>query len=358
MTEFSYPWLGVAAPGSITDGGAYTAFQWNGVWLTETRSGGVVVSGASPLPAAQNWANIGVFYSMPLRYAVTSSGNNLISINTGAGIVDGQFCYNDTAITDTPVISCATPASSRIDRVVLRKNYSAATYTPTATAALTVPMKSTRITTISGADGGAAPALTQDTTRATYWDVPLYQYTISSAGVISSLTDQREFVDAETKYLFLPAIHAYNLDTTTDLYYTVTINYGQPAINLTGSNQCYAYGRWRVPQDFISSIVVKGVAYGEVGGPNVYCRNIYQAGGCGEEGTAHSETGSWAAEAIAASRTAYSCLASLSVGAANTGSIGDMVKLIFMRDANNVLDTLAAGSLKYSGFLIQYFGWR
>lgn len=98
-----------------------------------------------------------------------------VSINTGRAITAGTWYENDAAST----VAIPTPAAlTRIDRIVLRKDWSAAVQT-------------VRITRIAGAEGGAAPGLTQ--VWGTTWDEPLAQVSIDIAGVIT-LTDQRQFV--------------------------------------------------------------------------------------------------------------------------------------------------------------------
>jgi len=200
-TQFSFPQAGLQ-PADGIDCGAYTANEYKAMYIAYMRSGGMIRTGAAlpGLPATPLYPNVGVFYVCPDRLAVTSSGAAVISIATGAYICDGAFGYNDTAIVDTAVTLPA--ANPRIDRVVIRQNYTAADYTSVNVPALVVPANTARLCVISGAEAGAPVplALTQDQDRLTYWDIPLFQYQIANAtGVISGLTDEREWVDAETK---------------------------------------------------------------------------------------------------------------------------------------------------------------
>lgn len=349
MTQFSYPWEGIAAPGSITDGGYYSAFQWNGVWVAMMRAGGTVLQGASPLPAAQTMPNVGVFYSVDSQLAVSTSGNNLISIAAGAALVDGQFFYNSAAITDTAVASCATPAMQRTDRVVIRKNFGNSTYTPTNVPALTVPPKSTRITVISGADGGGAPGYTQDTTRVTYWDIPLYQYNISDAGVLSAKVDLRNnnYVDAETKHVFLQAQAGY--DVTGGAALIRQTAYG---LALPDAASSLVYFDMTTPKDYISGMTATAVIMTTVGVTgNIYHELAALWCADGEPYDQHTSYPGVAAEAIAADLTVYE-LASLSI----TPTADDFITFRHNRDATNPLDTL--GSYAYiKGIHVSYFGW-
>lgn len=96
-----------------------------------------------------------------------------VSVNTGRAIVYGNWYENDAAVT----VAIPTPAAStRIDRIVLRKSWAD---------------KTVAITRIAGVEGGAAPALVQ--VAGTTWDIPLANVSITTGGVIT-VTDTREYV--------------------------------------------------------------------------------------------------------------------------------------------------------------------
>jgi hypothetical protein len=111
-----------------------------------------------------------------LRFAnqlAVTGGTSPIAVNTGAAIVDGKFYENDASLNvviPTPV------GATRIDRIVLRKDFAGQTV---------------RITRIAGSEGGGAPALVQ--TDGTTWDIPLAQVSITTGGVIT-VTDERVFI--------------------------------------------------------------------------------------------------------------------------------------------------------------------
>lgn len=93
-----------------------------------------------------------------------------VTVAAGAAVVDGKL-YESTA---AETVAIPTPAAlTRIDRIVLRKDFSAQTV---------------RITRIAGAEGGSAPAITQ--LDATTWDVKLAQVSITTGGAIT-VTDER-----------------------------------------------------------------------------------------------------------------------------------------------------------------------
>jgi hypothetical protein len=154
MTENSLPFQDGAG-----DGGPYSADDWD--MLLE--SVGLATG-----------ANVGVIPGILNELAVTSTGNNNITVNTGRAQVEGTV-YENTASESKTTSSPAVGTTGR--RCVLRKDWSARTV---------------RITIISSADGTAAlPALTQ--TDGVTWEIPLASFTITTGGVIGALTDEREF---------------------------------------------------------------------------------------------------------------------------------------------------------------------
>ena len=155
MTERSLPWPGT----TVGDAGAYSGDQWRLVLKSL---------------GAQLNANEGVLGGILNSLRPTSPGDNQVRIDTGRAIVDGRLYETDVAVTKT--ITSPTVGTTG-KRLVLRKSWAAQTV---------------RITEITSADGTATiPALTQ--TDLTTWDIPLVSFTITTAGVIGALTEEREF---------------------------------------------------------------------------------------------------------------------------------------------------------------------
>ena len=191
MAQFSFPWPGVA-PGDGEDAGPYTAPQWWGR-IVALLSGSGMVEATTPLTTSADRNNLGVLVKVGNLLAVTNPANNSIRIDTGAAVVDGAVYHYGEALTLAIPLPVANP---RIDRIVIRKNYTAVAYDPAGDAGdEEVPAYTTRITRIVGTESATPtpPALTQDTSRGTYWDIPLAQFRISTAGVITALSDEREF---------------------------------------------------------------------------------------------------------------------------------------------------------------------
>lgn len=153
MTERSMFWTDGGG-----DGGPYSQDQ--------LRLLGQVVAGSFG-------ANTGVAMGALNGLKVTSTGNNNVTVDTGAALVNGTFFTSDTSrsvTTASPVVG----TTGR--RVVLEKNWAARTV---------------RIVVTSSADGTSAiPALAQ--TDGATWQIPLATFTITTTGVIGSLSDVRE----------------------------------------------------------------------------------------------------------------------------------------------------------------------
>lgn len=109
-----------------------------------------------------------------LNKLVVAGTSSPVTVATGAAICYGFYYENDASMN----VNVPTPAvSTRIDRIVLRVDWTAQTV---------------RVTRVAGSEGGSAPSLTQ--VAGTTWDVPLAQVSITTGGVIT-VTDQREWLD-------------------------------------------------------------------------------------------------------------------------------------------------------------------
>lgn len=158
MSEFSLFWT----TGATGDGASpYTMPQLT-AWLRRTFTAGA--AGEGILGGSGSLAVSGV--ASPVSVAV------------GGASVYGYPYETDTVV----AVAIPTPVSAtRIDRIVLRADWTAQTV---------------RVTRVAGAEGGAAPSLTQ-TPGATY-DIPLAQVSITTGGVIT-ITDERVFCHFATR---------------------------------------------------------------------------------------------------------------------------------------------------------------
>lgn len=159
MTQYSAPWDGTTT-GDATLAPYDASLEWAEYWS--------VVSGSQYAPSDIGGVAAGSLNM--LRPTVLGAAG---AIDTGRALVDGTFYKNDALHTH----ALATPAAStRIDRIVLRKDWVARTV---------------RTALLTGIEGGTAPLLTQ--TRGTTWEIPLGKYTITTAGAIT-VVDERDWV--------------------------------------------------------------------------------------------------------------------------------------------------------------------
>ncbi len=155
MTERSLP-----HQDGVGDGGPYSASQWH--MLLETV--GLAVG-----------ANVGVVPGILNELAVTSTGDNNITVNTGRALVEGVVYENDASESKTTSDPGGAATTGR--RAVLR---------------LDVAARTVRIAIITSADDVTTlPTLTQS--AGVTWEIPLASFQIAPSGAITALTDEREY---------------------------------------------------------------------------------------------------------------------------------------------------------------------
>lgn len=157
MTEKSFLWT----TGGAGDGGStYTSTDWSGIFKIIVGCDGV--QGVAP-------SGLNLF-------AGTATGANTVQIDSGRALVDGKP-YHNTAAVNVTIPSAVGAGNTRIDRIVLRADWTAQTV---------------RITRIAGTDAASptAPAITQSS-GVTY-DIQLYQALVNTSGTVT-LTDERTF---------------------------------------------------------------------------------------------------------------------------------------------------------------------
>ena len=109
-------------------------------------------------------ANEGVAPNLLNALAATVPAANTLRLNTGGAVVDGKAYLNDASL-DINIPSAVGGGNTRIDRIVLRADWTAQTV---------------RAVRIAGVDSASptAPAITQSS-GATY-DITLYQVTVNT----------------------------------------------------------------------------------------------------------------------------------------------------------------------------------
>ena len=153
MAESSLPWGGTVTG----DAGPYTDDDWSDMFrklfMFDRTTQGVLAGYANEL--------------------IVTGASSPVSVDTGAAMVDGKF-YESTSV-ETFTISTPS-ASTRVDRIVLEKDWTAQTV---------------RLARVDGVEGAGVPALTQS--DGSTWQIPIYQVSITTGGVIT-LTDDRSYL--------------------------------------------------------------------------------------------------------------------------------------------------------------------
>jgi len=125
-----------------------------------------------------------------LNAFANSLATNQITIQSGQAIVDGKPYENDSNVNVT-IPSAVGGGNTRIDRVVLRANWSAQTV---------------RVTRIAGTDAASptVPAIT--TTSENTYDIKLYQVRVNTSGTVTIEVDEREWGQLVTNAILNGAI--------------------------------------------------------------------------------------------------------------------------------------------------------
>jgi hypothetical protein len=257
-----------------------------------------------------------------------------VSVNTGIAIVHGTWYKNDASV----AVAVPTPAgATRYDLIVLRKDWTAQTV---------------RIARIAGVEGGSTPSLTAVVGGT--WDVPLATVAITTGGVIT-VTDARQFVPAGVrnrtrKFLVTPN----GLSGASNEFHLPTHINGIGMYSDPGHSY-NMYGRFFVPEDFVSGMVIKALVYNsdtDVG--SIYARNNLQAIAVGEAiGVEYALSSDYGLRPIVASTTSALQVAITQ----NPVSIakGDRIDLYFSWDASHASNTFSDTNwLYFVGWLVEY----
>jgi len=274
-----------------------------------------------------------------------------VTTATGAGFVYGHFLINDVLLNINILLAAA--GQERYDRVVMVENNTNAVYNTNlalpADYAAGVPRNSARVAILQGAEAGAAvlPALL---TGPNYYMVELARYLVDDA-TVGSVEDRRDFCGLgasgpETQYLWVPAELGFDVTDSLDIPLT-TETECSIAIMLPDDHWCWAYGRFTVPGNYLSTMAARGVVVFDWPSGNIRARNIAQTGAIGfAPATTVDSTGD-VTEAVVHSR--YASVASLNISPLEQG---DIVTLWFTRHGENAADTL--GDVAFPGWLVSY----
>ena len=360
MAEKSFLWT---TDGTGDGAATYTRSDWSDI--------------AEILTACHGAEGVAAGYLNSL--AGTAPSLNAVWINTGAALVDGKP-YLNTASKSTAIPSAVGGGNTRIDRIVLR-----ATWGTTQTV---------RITRIAGTDAAtpSAPAITQ-ISKTTY-DILLYRVLVNTAGTIT-LTDERVFGQVPTAGIADLAVTSGKLaanaviagkvangainataqiadnviSTAKIIDAAITLdkmanNSVDPQkivnrvrtvivpatdglttpLNLLQDGVTTLVGSyWRVPQDFVSQLMVAPVVAAGANG-NINADYTYYWEAVGEAWMTHNLVDNSVVTALTLNMVTAVNSKVLNVAA------GDIVRLIFTRNGAAVTDTMASS--------LQFFGWQ
>lgn len=159
MTQVSYPWDGLTVGDAVI--ALYSSQEFARDWFQlafvyDRTAEGVIDTGFGGLTGG----------------LIVAAGAGVVTVNTGAAIVDGRVYKNDAQITLTPD---NTP-STRVDRVILRCDQTAQTV---------------RAVILKGVDGSGTPsALTQNTAAGGTWEISLAKFTVTPGPTIGAVTSE------------------------------------------------------------------------------------------------------------------------------------------------------------------------
>jgi len=348
MTQISLPQAGHQNSG-YTHAGPYSADQW------------------SEMHAAlftTDPANQGPLQGILNELAVTNPSGASIQVNTGWGIVNGHLLKSNAATTFTATTPSANP---RIDVVVMVENNTAVNRTagiasgnglifPTSLTdyggSASLKPFTAMLAVLKGTEAGSPSAPTLDADSATLFMVPLAQYQISTGGVVSSLTNRREFAQfatsfPETRTFLVPAPTGLNTTDSTQVLVgeVPEATHGLPMVD---AKSVSAYGRFKVPADFLSGMTVKALFEPATASGNLSYQVAAQYGAVGEAFNNHTDASGGQVTAV----TADVLNAPYTLALTNVAA-GDIVSLSAARDGGDASDTLGV-VVFFAGFVVEY----
>lgn len=311
--------------------------EFSAKWTTNAAGSGDQVSGYTQahykmiyeiLAATLGFEGVCLDYLNDLEGSVI--GANTVEIGSGGALVDGHI-YQNNAGASVNIPNASGAGNTRIDRIVLRCNWSAFT------------VRITRIAGVSAATP-SAPAITQ--TSGTTYDILLYQALVNTSGAVT-LTDERAFSSAAktptTKRIFFPVPPS---PTATE------------PVNVAGlvlQNNLHAWIFGMIPEDYAGDGVVKPVVVCTLGSDtNVKYAKFDWTVWIGEDG-GKSGAYEYSSSELAADRAndpGYE-IQSLPGTSIPDAEAGDFIAVDINRDSSDPTDT-STYAWGVRGFVLEY----
>lgn len=158
MAQLSLPWT----DNGIGDGHAYTDAEWWEIYKSLM---------------ARRGDNTGVMRGSRSEFFASGVASP-ITVQPGSCVVDGTFHDSDA---NENIVVPVPALATRIDRIVARKDFTA---------------QEVRLYLLQGVEGGPVPTLQH--LPGNLWDLPLWQISTTTGGVITFVADEREFAQYST----------------------------------------------------------------------------------------------------------------------------------------------------------------
>ncbi len=148
-----------------------------------------------------------------------------------------------------------------------------------------------------------------------------------------------------TRKFFVPCVGGWN--TQDGVVLVSNSPSGLQGFELLDLKTSHCYGRFLVPQNFVSGMTITAIV-NTVNSGNIESMNSAYYGACGEIYTTHNIVVGPAAVAIV--NTAQNCIQALTPAAE---AVDDIMNLEYRRDGNAVNDSLA-GIAYFPGWIVEY----
>jgi len=343
MTQVSRPTAQHVDNYPYGDSGPYSSLQWRTLFKT----------------MFTNDDNQGPVAGYEDELEVTNPIGKTIRVASGAAVVGGNIFFNSADVEFSP----PNPAgAARYDYVVACLNDTDTSFTvsdaghtlafPTDltdyNSASSIQEYACRLAIVRGAEGGGLPTLDQNDD---HYMIPLASYLISTAGALSSFTDQREFTGQDLpRYQWVSASAGYNTTDGTQIPPTTASVGGWEAVagvNLPDNKVSTGVGHAIVDKEIGETVTMYAVLYPN-GAGNLYGANEITVAECsGASQKLNIRTN--AQHAVTSGEK--NCIDAYQFNVSDLDR-GDILTLLFSRNAVSGSDTVNADAILLGWYLL------